>query len=93
MPATDVLQEAVCICMLYLFRAHSLHIILMLHGDATELEILCTCRCWHYGGGDPIEAEQVVREMCGTSGMEPDGTTARWLAAIDISWQQLHCGF
>jgi hypothetical protein len=29
--------------------------------------------------------------MCATGGPEPNSTTAQLLAAIDISWQQLHC--
>ncbi|WIA41882.1 hypothetical protein OEZ86_009205 [Tetradesmus obliquus] len=48
--------------------------------------------CCYYGGSDPVEAEQVVRQMCLAADTEPDGATARLLASIDISWQQLHCG-
>lgn len=48
-------------------------------------------RCCHYGGADPAEAEGVAREMCAAGGLEPNAMTARLLAAIDISWQQLHC--
>jgi hypothetical protein len=49
-------------------------------------------RCCYYGGSDPIEAEQVVWQMCLAADTEPDAATARLLASIDISWQQLHCG-
>lgn len=57
---------------------------------------LCHCclsfRCCYYGGSDPVEAEQVVRQMCLAADTEPDAATARLLASVDISWQQLHCG-
>ena len=54
-----------------------------------KCSMLRMCRCWHYGGGSPLEAAELVREMCHVADMEPDGVTARYLEAIDISWQQL----
>lgn len=53
-----------------------------------------SCSCCHYGGVDPVEAQEAVRDMCeaaGAGGLEPDGLTAQLLSAIDISWQQLQC--
>lgn len=52
----------------------------------------CCCSCCHYGGADPVEAEEAVRDMCAAAGMAPDGLTTKLLTLIDISWQQLQYG-
>lgn len=52
----------------------------------------CFLVCCHYGGADPVEAQEAVRDMCAAADLEPDCLTARLLTLIDISWQQLHCG-
>jgi hypothetical protein len=49
------------------------------------------CSCCHYGGADPVEAEEAVRDMCAAADMEPDGLTTKLLTLIDIGWQQLQC--
>lgn len=40
-----------------------------------------------------MDAEQVVREMCAAADTEPDAVILQLLASIDMTWQQLHCGF
>eukprot|EP00877_Chromochloris_zofingiensis_P010524 jgi/Chrzof1/5725/Cz16g13060.t1 len=47
--------------------------------------------CFYHGGGNPNDAQQAVREMCTAAGMDPDAFTSHYLAAIDMSWQQLQC--
>lgn len=68
----------------------------MLLSDLNLHLLRCTLclasRCCHYGGGDPFEAEEVVREMCAMTDTEPDAVMVQLLATIDLTWQQLHCG-
>jgi hypothetical protein len=49
-------------------------------------------QCAFYGGGDPWEAEQEARAMCGDGGFEAGGAAARLLSMIEVAWQQLHAG-